>query len=465
MKKIILLASLAAAMLMTSCGESFFDLDPASKVTIDKVYKTASDYNVAVVGCYSKLQSQVNFYKECCEYRSDNMEVKAPTAGTQDRYDINHFEDKPSNSILSDYWANFNNNVYRCNLILDQIDAAQFDEALKKQYKGEAMFIRALNYFNMYRIWGGVPATKHVVSAAEALKIARYSDEQMFELIAGDLKEIVDNEYLPEKYSATNTGRATLGAAKALLGKVYLTFHKWNEAKEILSQLIGKYSLLPSIGQVFDVNNKNNAEIIFAVQFNKDIVGEGHSYWYDITNLTDESGQADALKECFTADDARKEMITYVKAESKVYLMTKFLDTKNVSFNQVGNDQILLRYADVLLMYAEALNEIAYDASENSVALKQLNAVRTRAGLSELTASDVPSLESFRKAILDERQKEFPYEGHRWFDLVRMGYAKTVLAQRGQNIEDYQLLFPIPQAEIEKVGNASILWQNPGYDK
>ncbi len=464
MKKIIIIASMAA-MLVSSCGESFFDLDPASNVTIDKVYKTAGDYDVAVVGCYSKLQSQVNFYKECCEYRSDNMEVKAPTAGTQDRYDINHFEDKPSNIILSDYWANFNNNVYRCNLILDQIDGAQFDEKLKNQYKGEAMFLRALNYFNMYRVWGGVPATKHVVSAAEALKIARYSDEQMFDLIAGDLKEIVDNSYLPEKYPAAGTGRATSGAAKALLGKVYLTFHKWNEAKEVLSQLIGKYSLLPAIGQVFDVNNKNNAEIIFAVQFNKDIVGEGHSYWYDITNLTDESGQADALRECFTDDDARKEMITYVKAESKVYLMTKFLDTKNVSFNQVGNDQILLRYADVVLMYAEALNEIAYDASEGSIALKQLNDVRNRAGLASLTAADVPTQESFRKAIIDERQKEFPYEGHRWFDLVRMGYAKSVLATRGQNIEDYQLLFPIPQAEIEKVGNTSILWQNPGYDR
>lgn len=93
------------------------------------------------------------------------------------------------------------------------------------------MFIRALNYFNMYRVWGGVPATKHVVSAAEALKIARYSDEQMFDLIAGDLKEIVDNNYLPEKYSASETGRVTANAAKALLGKVYLTFHKWNEAK------------------------------------------------------------------------------------------------------------------------------------------------------------------------------------------------------------------------------------------
>ena len=449
---------------MTSCGDSFFDLEPASSVTIDKVYKTASDYNVAVIGCYAKLQSQVNFYTECCEYRSDNLSLGAPTAGTQDRYDIDHFTEKPSNGILSSYWANFNNNVYRCNLLLDQIDGANFAENLKKQYKGEAMFIRALNYFNMYRIWGGVPATKHVVSAAEALKVARYSDEQMFDLIAGDLKEIVDNNYLPETYSSADMGRATSGAAKALLGKVYLTFHKWTEAKDILSQLIGKYQLVSPIAQVFNVDNKNNNEIIFAVHFNKEIEGEGHSYWYNLTNASDDTNQTSSLLNTFPTGDARKDLITYVQVEKTVRLMNKFYDTKSPTFKTVGNDQIFLRYADVLLMYAEALNEIQYDASEGSLALKYLNAVRQRAGISNLTAKQLPTQEKFRKGILVERQREFPYEGQRWFDLVRMGFAKSVMAENGVEIKDYQLLFPIPQQEIEKVGDKSILWQNPGYD-
>ncbi len=449
---------------MTSCGDSFFDLEPASSVTIDKVYKTASDYNVAVIGCYAKLQSQVNFYTECCEYRSDNLSLDAPTAGTQDRYDIDHFTEKPSNGILSSYWANFNNNVYRCNLLLDQIDGANFAENLKKQYKGEAMFIRALNYFNMYRIWGGIPATKHVVSAAEALKVARYSDEQMFDLIAGDLKEIVDNNYLPETYSSADMGRATSGAAKALLGKVYLTFHKWTEAKDILSQLIGKYQLVSPIAQVFNVDNKNNNEIIFAVHFNKEIEGEGHSYWYNLTNASDDTNQTSSLLNTFPTGDTRKDLITYVQVEKNVRLMNKFYDTKSPTFKTVGNDQILLRYADVLLMYAEALNEIQYDASEGSLALKYLNAVRQRAGISNLTAKQLPTQDKFRKGILVERQREFPYEGQRWFDLVRMGFAKSVMAENGVEIKDYQLLFPIPQQEIEKVGNKSIFWQNPGYD-
>ena len=93
MKKVNYIFFLVASLLWTSCTDSFFDMEPSSSVVTDKVYKTASDFNVAVVGCYSKLQSQVNFYTECCEYRSDNLNLSAPTAGTQDRYDIDHFSE------------------------------------------------------------------------------------------------------------------------------------------------------------------------------------------------------------------------------------------------------------------------------------------------------------------------------------------------------------------------------------
>lgn len=127
---------LATAFVSVACTDSFFDLEPSSSVPTDKVYKTADDFNVAVIGCYSKLQGQVSYFTECCEYRSDNLSLSAPTAGTQDRYDIDQFADKASNGILESAWANFNNGVYRCNLVLDKIDAADFDATLKKQYKG-----------------------------------------------------------------------------------------------------------------------------------------------------------------------------------------------------------------------------------------------------------------------------------------------------------------------------------------
>lgn len=463
MKRYNYIFILAASLSLISCSDSFFDLEPSNSVVTDKVYQSASDFNVAVIGCYSKLQTQVNFYMECCEYRSDNLNLSAPTAGTQDRYDIDHFMEKPSNGILDSYWANFNNNVYRCNMILDRIDAANFDEKLKKQYKGEAMFIRALNYFNMYRIWGGVPVTKKVVTVDEAMKISRATDEQMLDFLGGDLKTIVEENMLPESYSGEDLGRATSGAAMALLGKVYLTFHEWDLASDVLSQLIGKYELIKPVSKVFDVENKMNKEIIFAIRFNKEVEGEGHGYWYSITNLTDDSNQSESLVNSYATNDDRKNLITYVNAAANVCLMNKFFDVKSDTYNVVGNDQILLRYADVLLMYAEALNEIGYDASEGSVALKQLNDVRERAGLGKLSNVELPDQSSFRRAILDERQREFPYEGHRWYDLVRMGYSKEIMKNEGFDIQDYQLLFPIPHNEIEKIGNTEILWQNPGY--
>ena len=219
------------------------------------------------------------------------------------------------------------------------------------------------------------------MTVAEALEIGRSSEEEMFSLISGDLKEIVDGNLLPASYSADDAGRATLGAAKALLGKVYLTFGHAQEAAEVLGGLIsGPYDLEENIADVFDVGNKMNKEIIFAVRFNKTVVGEGHGAWYSITNLTDNSGQTDILKNLYGDNDARKAMIAYEKVEGvNLYLMKKFMDTPDPTTNQYGNDQILLRFPDVLLMYAEALNEVGYDGSPDSPALAALNRVHSRA--------------------------------------------------------------------------------------
>ena len=463
MKKYKLILFISTALLTVDCTYFFLVFEPISIVTTDKVYKTAEDFNVAVIGCYSKLQTQVSYFTECCEYRSDNLTLSAPTAGTQDRYDIDQFADKASNGILEDAWANFNNGVYRCNLVLDRIDEANFDATLKKQYKGEALFIRALTYFNMYRLWGGIPMTNKVVTVAEALKIGRSSDQQVYDFLVGDLNQVINENMLPSSYTSADMGRVTSGAAMALLGKIYLTFHKWTEARNVLSQLVGRYSLMTTPEQVFDVNNKMNDEIIFAVRFNKDVEGEGHGYWFSIINLTDDTNQTKSLKECYKDGDKRKNLITYVKVEDKVCVMNKFKDVKSATYNTVGNDQIILRYADVLLMYAEALNEISYSNLQNSEAMVALNAVHTRAGLSPLQIAELPDQDSFRKAIMLERQQEFPYEGQRWFDLVRMGGAKEAMKAEGHIIQDYQYLYPIPKTELERINNTELLWQNTGY--
>lgn len=462
-KKIVLL--LCLPFVAGGCSDKFFDLQPNDKVTTDKVYKTAKNFNMAIIGCYAKLQGQVMINYEMCEFRSDNIYLNAPTTGTQDRYDIDQFQDKASNGIVSDAWANFNNNVYRCNLVLDKIDGADFAEKLKNQYKAEALFVRAMTYFNMYRLWGGVPLTRKVVSVEEASKIGRATNEQMYDYIAGDLKEIIDNNMLPVSYSNTDAGRATIGAARALLGKVYLTFGKWAEARDVLAQVVDLYSLV-AINDIFDVNKKLNPEIIFAVCYNKSIVGEGHGFWYSIANLTDNNMQTKNFLDCFSeAGDKRKELVTYVKVagEKSVCVMNKFYDTRDATTQNVGNDNVILRYADVLLMYAEALNEVGYSNDPTSPAIGAINQVRKRAGLQDIDVAGLSNSNLFREAILLERQRELPYEGHRWFDLVRMGAAVKAMAANGHTIQSYQLLFPIPKSELERVNNTELLWQNNGY--
>lgn len=465
MKTIQILSAAALLLLSGSCGEGFFDLKPNYEVPVDNIYKTASDFDIAVKGCYAKLQTQVSYYTELCEYRSDNLYLEAPTTGTQDRYDIDQFRDNASNGIVEDAWANFDNGIYRCNMVLDRIDGADFDASLKAQYKAEALFIRAYTYFNMYRLWGGVPVTRKVVSVAEALQIGRSSSEQMYDLIAGDLETIVEGEMLPAAYSDGDAGRATLGAARALLGKVYLTFGQAQKAAEVLGNLIGRYKLLTDVADVFRVDNKMNEEIVFAVRFNKEVVGEGHGAWFSITNLTDNSGQSPVLKALYDdPKDERAALLEYVQVSGvKTCLMRKFYDTPDATTNQYGNDQILIRYADVLLLYAEALNEVGYSNDPNSPALEALNEVHTRAGLAAIDIADLPDQDAFRRAVCLERQKEFPYEGQRWFDLVRMGYAAEAVAAEGHTIQSYQLLFPIPNTEMERINDTSLLWQNPGY--
>ena len=152
---------------------------------------------------------------------------------------------------------------------------------------------------------------------------------------------------------------------------------------------------------------------------------------------------------------------TYTKISSNLFAMTKWYDTYDATYTtQVGNDFPHLRYADVVLMYAEALAE---SGSSLGDALVWLNKTRTRAGLDALKAEDIPSKGAFIEALADERGREFALEGHRWFDLVRLGLALDRFHEMGYKLDAHNLLFPIPQNQIEIVNDKTILWQNPGY--
>lgn len=457
MKKILYI--LIAIIVFTSCSDDFVEIAPVNDSNSLDFYESKDDFNSAVIAAYAKLQSQVgDIYFEMSEWRSDNLDLASPTAGTQDRFNINKFIETSANSEVNSAWANCYHSIFRCNLITDQIGGAVFDSELKLQYEAEARFIRAFNYFNIVRLWGKAPIVLKSISPEESLTIGRSPINEVYESIEADLEFSAEN--LPETYSYKDFGRATSGAAKALLGKVLLTQKKYPEAVTVLTELIGKYELLNNVSDVFDPNNKTNNENIFSIRFDKVIDGEGHGLWFGLSDISI-SPLTDKLQNAYIPTDSRKPLITY-QAIGNLFAPGKFVDIEDPTTKKYGNDYILLRYADVLLMLSEAINEQSYTASGD--AYVYLNDVRERAGLAALTNTDLPNQEAFRNAILNERFLEFPLEGHRWFDLLRLGDAVSEIKSGiGVDILDTQLLYPVPQSEVEKINDDSIFPQNDGY--
>lgn len=460
MKTIIKIALTGTLLLsLASCSDSFFEQYPSNNVTEGNFYKTDEDFNQGIYSCYDKMKTQMAFYLNELAYRSDECYLESMAVSTQDRYDIDRFQEKSNNGIMKNIWNAWYNGIYRCNDVLGHMAGKTLVNGDK--YRGEALFLRSWWYFSLYRVFGGVPVTTTVVSPADAKNIARCSDEDMYNRLTEDLTEAI--ALLPVKRSK-EVARVTKIAAQALLAKVYLTFGKYPEAQKVLEDAMTDtgYGLMATTAQVFDVSNKMNKEIIFALYYNK-TNDHGHGYWYSTnTNvLADVRNPTPEFKAIYSADDNRLNLInTYTKITNSLYAMTKWMDTYDAQFTQqVGNDFPLLRYADVVLMYAEALGQ----QGNISGALTYLNKTRKRAGLTKLTEAEVADKKAFIQELADERGREFALEGQRWFDLVRLDLAVDFFKARGYSVDSHNLLFPIPQDQIEIVNDKSILWQNPGF--
>lgn len=447
------------ALTLGSCGESFFEQYPSNEITEGNFYQTDDDFNQGVKACYAKLKTQMAFHLQELGYRSDENVLESMAVSTQDRYDIDNFAETASNGILSDIWDAWYNGIYRCNDVLTHMNGKNIPNY--DRYRGECLFMRAWWYFSLYRVFGVVPLTRTVAAPAAAKLIPRCTQEEMYKLLTEDLSEAA--RLLPEQKSAEKA-RVTSIAAYTLLAKVYLTFGKPSEAKTALEEAMKNtaYGLESNTGRVFDVTNKFNKEVIFTLYYNKSN-DTGHGYWYS-TNTTVQSDiriPTPEFKAIYEAKDNRLALIsTYTQISSNVYAMTKWYDTYDATYTTVvGNDFPHLRYADVVLMYAEAL------ASTDGVgaALPWLNKTRVRAGLDELTTAEVPDKTTFVRELAAERGREFALEGHRWFDLVRLGLAVEFFQGMGYSLDSHNLLFPIPQNQIEIVNDRSILWQNPGF--
>ena len=461
MKKFKLILVVFASSLV-SCSNDFIELTSISEASSDDFYKTSNDFENAVVACYDALQSNDLYgqaFDRLIAIRADDAVDNNSSSSTR-ADDVDKFQESATNGFVENAWKGSYIGISKCNVVTSRIDGIDIDASLKNQLKAEAQFTRALLYFNAVRIWGDIPLVLQEQTVLETSiqiqekRLIRNSTADVYAAIVEDLKFAEQN--LPVSNSV---GRATSGAAKALLGKVYLTLGKHPEAAAKLNEVIGgNYQLLPNFADVFDVDKKNNEELIFTVAYDKNIAGEGHAAWYnnDAFVIIPQT-----LLDSYDASDARLSLVETSENKEGFLMPGKFFDEQNLS--QFGNDFPVIRYSDVLLMRAEALNEVGYDSDPNGDAFTLLNQVRTRAGLTAYTALDLTNQEEFRDAVLLERKLELALEYQRWFDLLRTGTAISEMAKVGLTISADNLLFPIPQSEIEIINNPTGFPQNPDY--
>jgi hypothetical protein len=469
MKKLIVIIAIAFLSGFTACKKDFLTLTPLSQATTVSFYKTTTDISNAVTASYAPLQNATMYqdrFITMMEARSDNVEDQNPGGNAGRDYNIDRFLDKSDNAAVNDAYNALYNAISRCNNTLPHMDVVT-NATLKSQYEGELRFLRALYYFNIVRLWGAAPLILTPLTTDAALTVGRTAPNDIYAAIEGDLTNA--SSLLPAIYtSKTDQGRATAGAALALLGKVYLTEKKYTQAVSTLKSLVPpgtntyKYVLLPNVSDVFNVANKLNAEIIFAVHYDKTISGQGHAVQFYFNKPVLDPN----LLSAYSATDTRRDLLNIQVVDANTSPVKKYYDTFDPTNKTLGTDFIILRYADVLLMYVEALNEVSYNNDPNSDNFIYLNQIRTRAKTSIYTPVQLPDQASFRTAVLNERRLELPLELHRWFDLIRTNTAITALQNSGLTkitIQTYQYLYPIPQAQIDIFNNTAIFPQNPGY--
>ncbi|MDR2912841.1 MAG: RagB/SusD family nutrient uptake outer membrane protein [Alistipes sp.] len=477
----ILLASLFAAG-SASCSNDFINLLPESNVSVDIMYQNDKDFADALVANYNTLQTQYQDFWIFGDVRGDDSWVQIFKNNSTSYSDL--FTTTSSDGLMNTTWRNYYRAIFRANTILEKIE--QIDPSLvpgKSRYIGEARFIRALAYFDLVRIFGDVPAVTTTLTIEESYGVPREPVANVYDqIIIPDL--IAAEAALPTSYSAGDVGKPTSGAAKALLGRVYITIGDFAEAESKLTEVTTMgYSLLADYNDLFDYGkDEHHAEYIFDIEYESGL-GEGSRYttaflpnfpdmnsYYDITGAGEEfNNPTPELVALFEEGDSRKgvsigvtggfydnagEFHTMPTTTNQTYTL-KYIASSPVRNDAPCNWKVI-RYGDVVLMLAEALNENGKTAE----AIGWLNRIRTRAGVD--TYPDTTSQSEAREAIATERRLELSFEGVRWFDLLRTGKALDALA--GDGMQPHNVLFPLPLSQVQLIDNPDILPQNPGYE-
>lgn len=490
MKKIFITFILSAGLFI-SCTD--LEVTPTSFVTEDNYFKTQDDAVASVNAAYASLSldpGEQSLFGRNLYFLTDmgsdyaaagvsatNPQVRALSSLTHDA----------TNDRVQVAWRQIYAGINRANVSIDNIPKVAGTEAVKTRLVNEAKFLRGLLYFQAVRLWGGVPIVLHEPTSIEleSLKSKRASVEEVYTQIISDLKAA---ESLPSTYPANDAGRATSGAAKAILAKVYLTRKDWPNAiaksREVINGGYG-YALFESFGDIFAKAKKNGKEHIFSVQFEANQAGNGSSgnnfqatsfTGFTATEPADIISDVALFYDIYAPGDTRRD-VSYAKqlpnpATGALYtfpkpIFKKYLDLTNLATpGNVAINVPIVRYADILLSLAEAINEQGAPTAE---AYELINQVRRRAFGKPITTPDATvdlvglTQTTFRAALQEERKKEFVQEGQRWFDLVRWGTLVTEVKKvtAKNSVSERNNLYPIPQSErnIDPVG----LPQNPGY--
>lgn len=480
MKRTYLLPILAIGLL--AC-EKQLDLVPVTNLTDATYFKTADDAKAALGACYASLGP----IEQSVDMTTTDDAIPFLT-GAADRPLLWRYNIVPTNTLIG-MFAPAYTGINRSNIVISRLAGISMDENLKKRYIAEAKCLRALHYFNLVRLYGDVPVITTETTSLDGLAVKRDPVDKVYELIESDLKEA--ESVLPKSYAASESGRMTQGAAKGMLAKVYLTragvtpnSPYWAQAaakaKEVID--LGVYDLFANFADAFALTARGGKENIIEVQYLTDVKGHnlGRGFGVRSAPIYPAGGSGIArptasLFNAYTSADQRKPitfLTSYVyNGVTTTLSITDPDPTKAVSIQKLwdktaktnggeGTSVPILRYADVLLMYAEALNEA--NNGPTAEAYTAVNKVRTRAGLTPLSGL---SYQQFKEAVWLERRLELVFEGHRRFDLVRTGRLIDAVKSensfnRNATIQPYHVLLPIPQTDRDANPN---LTQNPGY--
>lgn len=512
----------------SSCRKEL-NYTPEVFVSAASVYKDEAGAIAGMTGVYQQLQTlKRSDYQligvigtdeaRCCYQAQGYGAYWAGVVG-MDVYDITL---NSQNSDVSGFWTVCYQGVANANAALLYIPQIKnfAEPAVQTRLEGEAHFMRAVYYFYLVQLYGDVPMPLENTSFANGLP--RVPQQQVYNQIVTDLKFAAANCWPKSKLAGNDVGRASVEAAKALLGKVYLTLHDYPNAKTTFEDLINNYNigLLTNYADLFDGHHENNAESLFEIQYSTDNNGDtqglqnlygsyaGPPVKFEAFNTsTPGYGGTVVMATSYYSDsvfmkpysweyqyDARYvPSIHHDRYDGNGNTMSWWVDpglptiakydisSGDINVYHSGKNLYYLRSADVFLMYAETLNELG----QTQAALAPLNKIRERAfgnNTLDFTANDATDQATMRDLIMDERSRELGAEGWRWFDLKRTGTLLTRVKRYddpkrdfelkngtttdphpAQNISDKNLLYPIPLTELQNNPALGLKAQNPGY--